>query len=97
MGQPLVYLDCWRNYNVLDAFEFKHFRINQSKLFVDKKNYINGIENFWSQAKRHMHKFNGVPMEHFWLFLMECEWHFNNLKPQAQLKMIKQWVMKYLT
>ena len=97
MIQPLVYLDCWRSYNVLNAFEFKHFRINQSKLFVDKKNYINGIENFWSQAKRHMHKFNGVPMEHFWLFLMECEWHFNNLKPQAQLKMIKQWVMKYLT
>ena len=93
----IVYSDCWRGYNVLDVSEFKHFRINQSKLFADKKNYINGIKNFWSQAKRHMHKFNGVPMEHFWLFLMECEWHFNNLKPQAQLRMIKQWVMQHLT
>jgi len=25
------------------------------------KNHINGIENFWNQAKRHMRKFNGVP------------------------------------
>jgi transposase len=45
---------------VLDVSEFKHFRINYSKLFADKKNHINGIENFCSQAKRHIRKFNGV-------------------------------------
>ena len=42
----IVYSDCWRGYNVLDVSEFKHFRINHSKLFADKKNHINGIENF---------------------------------------------------
>ena len=42
------YSDCWRGYNVLDVSEFKHFRINHSKLFADKKNHINGIDNFWS-------------------------------------------------
>ncbi|MGY9063064.1 MAG: IS1595 family transposase, partial [Rhodospirillales bacterium] len=26
-------------------------------------------------------KFNGVPKEHFRLFLKEYEWCFNNLKP----------------
>lgn len=57
----IVYSDCWRGYNVLDVSDFKHFRINHSKLFADKNNHINGIENFWNQAKRHMRKFNGVP------------------------------------
>jgi transposase len=53
---------------VLDVPEFKHYRINHSKLFAHKHNHINGIENFWNQAKRHMHKFNGVPKEHFTAF-----------------------------
>jgi transposase-like protein len=73
----IVYSDCWRGYNALDVSEFKHFRINHSKLFADKRNHINGIKNFWNQAKRHMRKFNGVPKEHFGLFLKECEFRFN--------------------
>ena len=93
----IVYSDCWKAYNVLDVSDFKHFRINHSKLFADKRNHINGIENFWNQAKRHMRKFNGVPKEQFPLFLKECEWHFNNLKPKAQLRQIKQWVKVYLS
>ena len=93
----IVYSDCWRGYNVLDVSEFKHYRINHSKLFADKKNHINGIENFWNQAKRHMRKFNGVPRAYFGLFLKECEWRFNNPSPQAQLSQIKQWVDRFLT
>jgi transposase len=88
----IVYSDSWRGYNVLDVSDFKHFRINHSKLFADKKNHINGIENFWNQAKRHMRKFNGVPKEHFGLFLKECEWRFNNSNPQSQLRQLRQWV-----
>jgi transposase len=88
----IVYSDCWRGYNVLDVSEFKHFRINHSKLFADKHNHINGIENFWSQAKRHMRKFNGVPKAHFGLYLKECEWRFNNPDPLSQLRQLKQWV-----
>ena len=61
--------DGWRGYNVLDVSDFHHFRINHSELFADKQNHINGIENFWNQAKRHMRKFNGVPKAHFGLFL----------------------------
>ena len=90
----IVYTDYWRGYNVLDISEFKHYRINHSKLFAHKHNHINGIENFWNQAKRHMRKFNGVPKEHFYYFLKECEWRFNNPSPKAQLTMLKQWVRK---
>jgi len=92
----IVYSDCWRGYNVLDVSDFKHFRINHSKLFADKQNHINGIENFWNQAKRHLRKFNGVPKGHFPLFLKECEWRFNNPKPQDQLRHMKQLVKQYL-
>lgn len=36
----IVYTDSWKGYNALDVSEFKHFRINHSKLFADKKNHI---------------------------------------------------------
>ena len=90
----IVYTDCWRGYNVLDISEFKHYRINHSKLFAHKHNHINGIENFWNQAKRHMRKFNGIPKQHFYYFLKECEWRFNYSNPKQQLSMLKQWVTK---
>ena len=88
----IVYSDCWRGYNVLEVSDFKHFHINHSKLFADKANHINGIKNFWNQAKRHMRKFNGDPKVHFGLFLKECEWRLNNSDPSAQLKQLRQWV-----
>ena len=92
----IVYSDCWRGYNVLDVSEFKHYRINHSKLFANKHNHINGIENFWNQAKRHMRKFNGIPAEHFSLFLKECEWRFNNSDPVKQLAQLRQWVKHHM-
>ena len=85
----VVYSDCWRGYNVLDVSEFKHYRINHSELFARKHNHINGIENFWNQAKRHLRKYNGVPKIHFHLFLKECEWRFNMGSPKQLLKDLK--------
>ena len=31
----LVYSDCWTGYNALDVSDFKHYRINHSKLFAN--------------------------------------------------------------
>ncbi len=59
--QSIVYTDYFPSYNSLDVSEFKHERIEHSRVFVQGKNHINGIENFWNQAKRHMRKYNGVP------------------------------------
>ena len=73
-----VYTDTFRSYDVLDVSEFSHFRINHSTHFAEQQNHINGIENFWNQAKRHLRQFNGIPKEHFELYLKECEWRFNN-------------------
>jgi transposase len=88
----IVYSECWKGYNVLDVSEFKHYRINHSKLFADKQNHINGIENFWNQAKRHLRKFNGIPRQNFGLFLKECEWRFNTPTAKAQLAHLNQWL-----
>ena len=57
----IVYFDGCRGYNVLDVSDFKPHRIHHSERFAGQGNPINGIENFWRQAKRHMRKFNGVP------------------------------------
>ncbi len=92
----IVYTDTFRSYNALDVSEFKHYRINHSKLFAKKHNHINGIENFWNQAKRHLRKFNGIPREHFHLFLKECEWRFNHNDSKEQLKLIRHWVRESL-
>jgi transposase len=50
---------------VLDVSEFHHVRINHSETFVEEKSHINGIENFWNQAKQHMRRYNGTPKVHF--------------------------------
>ena len=90
----IVYTDCFRSYDALDVSEFHHVRINHSELFADQTNHINGIENFWNQAKRHLTSFNGIPSRHFHLFIKECEWRFNN-RPVANLaKMLSNWWLK---
>ena len=58
---------------------------------VDKQNHINGIENFWNQAKRHMRRFNGIKLDNFYYFLKECEWRFNGGNHQVLLKQLKYW------
>ncbi|MDW1163399.1 IS1595 family transposase, partial [Mannheimia haemolytica] len=88
----IVYTDFYRSYDVLDVSEFNHFRINHSTHFAENQNHINGIENFWSQAKRHLRKFNGIPKAHFELYLKECEWRFNHSDLKSQIFLLKQLV-----
>ena len=73
----IVYTDTFRSYNALDISDFHHRRIDHSKLFSQKQNHINGIENFWNQPKRHLRRFNGITHDNFYWFLKECEWRFN--------------------
>ncbi len=87
----IVYTDTFRSYNALDVSDFHHRRINHSELFADKQNHINGIENFWNQAKRHLRKFNGIKHDNFYWFLKECEWRFNGGNHEQLLKQLKYW------
>ena len=87
----IVYTDTFKSYNALDVSDFHHLRINHSKLFADRQNHINGIENFWSQAKRHSRRFNGIKPDNFHWFLKECEWRFNGGNHKQLLNQLKYW------
>ena len=91
----VVYTDGHTAYNALDISEFIHFRINHSKEFVSNHIHINGIENFWNQAKRHLRKYNGIPKQNFELFLKECEWRFNEGSPKQLLDDLKNILKEY--
>jgi transposase len=87
----VVYSDSFQAYDGLDVSEFRHMRINHRELFADRGNHINGIENFWSQAKRHLRRYNGIPRAHFPLYLKECEWRFNYRPADRLLATLKTW------
>ncbi len=93
MPDSIVYTDCYKSYDVLDVSEFTHHRINHSELFADHQNHINGIENFWNQAKRVLRKCNGIDRKSFPLFLKECEFRFNFGTPKEQLKILRSGVI----
>jgi len=74
-----VYTDRWRSYDGLVLDGYRHQRINHSKQYSNRKGtHINGIENFWSFAKRRLAKFNGVSRSTFLLHLKECEFRYNH-------------------
>ena len=76
----VVHSDGWRGYDgLVDVGYAKHFRVNHSaNEFARGTSHVNGIESFWSYAKRRLQKFNGVPARTFYLHLKECEYRFNN-------------------
>ena len=86
-----VYTDTYRSYDSLDVSKFYHEQINHPELFAVKKNHINGIENFWSQAKRILRKYNGIDRKSFPLFLKECEFRFSFGAPKEQLNILRKW------
>ena len=74
-----IYTDKWSAYDGLVFDGYKHTRINHSKTYSDRRGgHVNGIENFWSFAKRRLAKFNGVSRKTFLLHLKECEFRYNH-------------------
>ena len=76
----VIHSDGWRGYDgLVDVGYAKHFRVDHGhNQFVRGPHHVNGIESFWSYAKRRLQKFNGVPARTFYLHLKECEYRFNN-------------------
>ncbi len=50
------------------------------------------MKSFGSSSLRHLHQFNGISKDHFYLYLKECEWRFNNSNQKYQLFYLKQLV-----
>jgi transposase-like protein len=83
--------DGWRGYDgLVDVGYDKHYRVIHSKGEFSLKNgiHINGIESFWSFAKRRLAKFNGVKVN-FALHLKECEWRWSKTTDQLYKKLKK--------
>jgi len=76
----IIHSDGWRGYNgLVDVGYAKHLRVHHGENeFASGNCHINGIESFWSYAKRRLAKFNGVPKHTFHLHLKECEFRFNH-------------------
>lgn len=87
----VVYTDTYGSYNALDVSGFHHHRINHARKVANERNHINGIENFWNQAKRVLRKYNGIDKRTFPLLLKECEFRFHYGTPMEQLKTLRNW------
>ena len=59
----VIHSDQWRGYHgLVDLGYKKHYRVHHgNNEFSNNKSHINGIESFWSFAKRRLMKFHGVP------------------------------------
>ena len=74
-----VYTDGWKAYDGLILNGYDHYRIfHSNNEFARGKNHVNGIESFWSFAKRRLSKFHGIASHKFFMHIKECEWRFNN-------------------
>ena len=93
--ESVIYTDSWKSYDGLIIDGYKHYRINHHKEFTrGKRNHINGIESFWSYAKRKLVKHYGIPPEKFYLYLKELEFRFNHRKHPTLAKLIEKILVK---
>ena len=84
-----VFTDGWKAYDGLILNGYDHYRIFHSENeFARGKNHVNGIESFWSFAKRRLAKFNGLTDQKFFLHLKECEFRFNYRKEKELLPVL---------
>jgi transposase len=88
----LVYTSAAGVSDALDRLGVRHRRVDQNDRFAPGPAHVNGIENFWNQARRHLRKYNGIPSHHLHLYLKECEWRFNYGSAGQLLKTLEHWL-----
>lgn len=86
----IIHSDGWRGYNgLVDVGYAKHYRVHHgANEFARGNAHINGIESFWSYAKRRLTKFNGITHDKFYLHLKECEFRFNHRDQDLYAKLL---------
>src|SRR5215212_11786490 len=90
-AEAIINSDGWRGYDgLVDVGYSKHFRVNHGQNeFVSGTHHVNGIESFWSYAKRRLQKFNGIAAATFNLHLKECEYRFNHRGKNLSRELLK--------
>ena len=68
-----IHTDGWKAYDGLILNGYEHYRVYHSNNeFARGKSHVNGIESFWSFAKRRLAQFNGLTDKTFVIHLKEC-------------------------
>ncbi|HLI63847.1 MAG TPA: IS1595 family transposase [Terriglobales bacterium] len=90
--ESIIHSDGWSGYDgLVDMGYQKHLRVNhEAHPFAVRKNHVNGIESFWSFAKRRLAKFNGIPAHTFFLHLKETEFRFNHRRANLYRVLLDQ-------
>ena len=75
----VIHTDGWKACDRLIVNGYDHYRVFHSRNeFACGKSHVNGMENFWSFAKRRLAKFNSCASDKFVLHLKECEFRYNH-------------------
>lgn len=73
-----IYTDKWPSFNPLTADGYKHYAINHSHEYRDRRGrHINGVDRFVSYAKVRLGPFFGIRRSTLPLHIRECEWRWN--------------------
>ena len=74
-----IHSDGWRAYDSLILNGYQHYRVFHShNEFARGKCHVNGIEAFWSYAKRRLARRNGFSTSDLPVHLKETEFRYNN-------------------
>jgi len=93
-----IHTDGWKAYDGLILNGYDHYRVYHSHdEFVRGKSHVNGIESFWSYAKRRLAKFNGITSKNFHIHLKETEYRWNMRNQNMYSKLLKELREKPLT
>ena len=74
-----IHSDGWKAYDGLILNGYQHYRVYHShNEFARGKCHVNGIEAFWSYAKRRLARRNGFSTSDLPVHLKETEYRYNN-------------------
>lgn len=91
----VFYTDEFVSYNDLSRFG-KHIPIDHSETYADGPAHINGIEGFWSFAKRLHRLCHGVDRENFPVYLAEYEFRYNHREEHLPDVLYKSLILSQL-
>src|SRR5262249_20804899 len=68
-------------------------RLRLQREVAPRNGTVDSIDNFWSQTRRYLRRYNSIPRQHFALFMKECEWRFNyGRRPEQLLRTLSHWL-----
>lgn len=99
MPESIIYSDQWKSYESLGLLpeKYKHFTVNHSKEFLNKRTgcNTNAIESIWLKCKTKIRSLHGVHRLYLQEYLDEVIWRHNECRinhrdPKKELKFTRK-------